>query len=117
MNCGFSPDLAIGVYVGNDLPKSLGYKQTGSAVAVPIFKNFIEKANINSNKTPFRVPSGLSFVKVDPNTGLITTKSNGILEPFISGTEPYNENSIKKLDALSTINNDSISGTGSLLLE
>ena len=40
---GFSPDLAIGVYVGFDNPKSLGYKQTGSSVAVPIFKDFIKK--------------------------------------------------------------------------
>ena len=39
---GFSPDLVIGVYVGYDQPKSLGYKETGSSVAVPIFKNFIE---------------------------------------------------------------------------
>ena len=38
---GFSPDLAVGVYVGYDQPRSLGYKQTGSAVAVPIFKDFM----------------------------------------------------------------------------
>jgi len=112
---GFSPDLAIGVYVGFDKPKSLGYKQTGSAVAVPIFKNFIEKAKINSNRITFRIPSGLSFVKIDPNTGLITKNENGILEPFIVGREPFNKNTIKKLDDLSSINNNSISGTGSLL--
>ena len=40
----------------------------------------------------------------------------GILEPFIIGTEPYNNN-VKKLDGLSSINNDSISGTGSLLIQ
>jgi len=40
---GFSPDLAVGVYVGYDRPRSLGYKQTGSAVAVPIFKKFMEE--------------------------------------------------------------------------
>lgn len=114
---GFSPDLAIGVYVGYDNPKSLGYKQTGSAVAVPIFKDFIEKAGINTNKIPFRVPSGLSFVRIDPNTGMISKNSEGILEPFIIGTEPFNKENIKKLDRLNNINNNSISGTGSLLLE
>ena len=112
---GFSPDLAVGVYVGYDKPKSLGYKQTGSAVAVPIFKEFMKKAKINLNKTTFRVPSGLSFVNVDINTGLPTKKIDGILEPFIIGTEPYNDRNIKKLDSLSSINNDYISGTGSLL--
>ena len=114
---GFSPDIAVGVYIGYDNPKSLGYKQTGSAVAVPIFKNFMKEANININKTPFRIPSGLSFVKIDPKTGLPTAKSNGILEPFILGTEPYSKDNIKKLDNLITINNNSISGTGSLLNE
>ena len=114
---GFSPDLAIGVFIGFDKPKSLGFKQTGSAVAVPIFKNFIYEADINSNKTPFRIPSGLSFVKIDPRTGMASKNSEGILEPFIAGTEPYNKTYIKKLDNLSSINNNSISGTGSLLLQ
>ena len=112
---GFSPDLVIGVYVGYDQPKSLGYKETGSSVAVPIFKNFIEKANINSNKIPFRVPSGISFVKIDPSTGLPSNKKNSILEPFIIGTEPYNSSDLNILDSLGSINNNSISGTGGLL--
>ena len=34
---GFSPDIVVGVYVGYDIPKSLGYKETGSKVAVPNF--------------------------------------------------------------------------------
>ena len=34
---GYTPDLVIGVYVGFDKPKSLGYKQTGSSVAVPTY--------------------------------------------------------------------------------
>ncbi len=113
---GFSPDLALGVFVGFDKPKTLGFKQTGSAVAVPIFKKFMKDANINTNKIPFRIPSGLSFVKIDQNTGLMTKDSDGILEPFIVGTEPYNNNIIK-LDSLSSINNNSISGTGSLLIK
>ena len=113
---GFSPDLAVGVYVGFDQPKSLGFKQTGSAVAVPIFKNFMKEANINLNKIPFRIPSGLSFVNVNPSTGLVSKNSDGILEPFIIGTEPYSKSSIRKLDSLSSINNNSISGTGSLLI-
>ena len=112
---GFSPDLVIGVYVGYDNPKSLGYKETGSSVAVPIFKKFIENANINSNKIPFRVPAGISFVKIDPNTGLPSNEKDSILEPFIIGSEPYNSSNLNILDSLGSINNDSISGTGGLL--
>jgi len=113
---GFSPDLAVGVFVGYDQPRSLGYKQTGSAVAVPIFKDFMKKANINPNKIPFRIPSGISLVKIDPKTGMIRKNPEGILESFLIGTEPYNKNNLQKLDDLGTINNNSISGTGSLLL-
>ncbi len=112
---GFSPDIAVGVYVGYDEPKSLGYKQTGSAVAVPIFKDFMQKAKINHNKIPFRIPSGISFVKIDPQTGLQTKDDGGILEAYIIGTEPFS-NSIRILDDLGSINNSSISGTGSLLI-
>jgi len=113
---GFSPDLAVGVYVGFDQPKSLGYKQTGSAVAVPIFKEFMKEAKINPSKIPFRVPSGISFVKIDPKTGLVSQISGGMFEPFIIGTEPYDKSRLKKLDNLGSINNNSISGTGSLLV-
>ena len=111
---GFSPDLVVGIYVGFDTPKNLGYKQTGSSVAVPIFKNFIKKANVNSNKTPFRIPSGLSFVNIDEKSGLPSNKENSIMEAFIEGTEPYSKDDINILDSLGIINN-SISGTGGLL--
>ena len=112
---GFSPDIVIGVYVGHDRPKSLGYKQTGSSVAVPIFKSFIKEAGINKNKIPFRIPSGLSFVKVSQKTGLPSNSEESILEPYLIGNEPFNKNNLNILDSLGTINNDSISGTGSLL--
>ena len=111
---GFSPDLVVGVYVGYDNPKSLGYKQTGSSVAAPIFKSFIKDAKININKIPFRIPSGLSFVKINPKTGLPSNNEDSILEPYLIGSEPFNKN-LNILDSLGSINNDTISGTGSLL--
>ena len=43
---GFSSDLVIGVYIGYDNPKTLGKFETGSKAALPIFKDFIEKAYI-----------------------------------------------------------------------
>ena len=111
---GFSPDLVIGVYVGHDIPKNLGFKQTGSSVAVPIFRDFIKESKINYNNTPFRIPSGLSFVSIDPKTGLSSNNETSIMEAFIEGTEPYSKDDINILDSLGIIN-DSISGTGGLL--
>ncbi len=111
---GYTPDLVIGIYVGYDQPKSLGYKQTGSSVAVPIFKNFAEKIKINKNKKPFIIPSGISFVRIDPNNGQVSNKKNSISEPFLLGSEPYTDN-IYVIDGLENFNNNSISGTGGLL--
>ena len=111
---GFTPNLVVGVYVGHDKPANLGYKQTGSSVAVPIFKRFAKKINLNSNNIPFQVPSGMSFVRIDPKTGMPSNNNDSILEPYILGSEPYNGN-IDILDNLSNIKNNSISGTGGLL--
>ena len=111
---GYTPDLVIGVYVGFDQPKSLGYKQTGSSVAVPIFKKLAKKIKINKNKKPFRVPAGISFVRIDPNSGTVSNQKESIVEPFILGSEPYLDN-INVIDGLENFNNNSISGTGGLL--
>ena len=112
---GFSPDLVVGVYVGYDKPKSLGYKETGSKVAAPIFKNFMSKALFKKNKIPFRVPSGISFVRIDPQTGLQTDNKDGIMEPFIQGKEPFNKK-ILVLDSLGSVLTETLSGTGSLFI-
>ncbi len=111
---GYTPDLVIGVYVGYDKPRSLGYKQTGSSVAVPIFKDFAKRIKINKNKKPFRIPDGISFVRIDPKSGMISNQKESIVEPFILGSEPYSDN-INIIDGLENFNNNSISGTGGLL--
>ena len=111
---GYSPELVVGVFVGHDTPKNLGYKQTGSSVAVPIFKDFIKESNTNENNIPFRVPSGLSFVTINNKTGLPSSDEGSIMEAFIEGSEPYSKDDISILDSLGIINN-SISGTGGLL--
>ena len=66
---GFSPDLVVGVYVGFDSPKTLGIRETGSSVALPIFVDFMKNALKDVPSTPFRVPEGIKFVKIDRNTG------------------------------------------------
>ncbi|MDB2349549.1 PBP1A family penicillin-binding protein [Alphaproteobacteria bacterium] len=111
---GYSPDLVVGIFVGYDTPKNLGYKQTGSSVAVPIFGDFIKKSKTNENNIPFRVPSGLSFVTINNKTGLPSSDKDSIMEAFIEGSEPYTKDDVSILDSLGIINN-SISGTGGLL--
>ncbi len=67
---GFSPDLAAGVYVGFDLPRSLGVGEAGGKVAAPIFADFMTTALEEQNGIPFRVPSGVRLVRVNGKTGL-----------------------------------------------
>lgn len=87
---GFSPDLAVGVFVGFDDPKSLGKRETGSSVAAPIWGDFMEKALKDKPPVPFRVPSGMKNVRVNGKTGRLAQAgdSNVIWEAFIPGTEP-----------------------------
>ena len=87
---GFSSDLVVGVYVGFDKPRSLGKKETGSSVSAPIFKNFMENALKNKPDIPFRRPSGIKLIKVNPKTGLLSkvNNKNYILEAFKPGQLP-----------------------------
>jgi len=89
---GFTPDLVFGAYVGFDRPKSLGHKATGSSIALPIIKQFLENAKQADLITPipFRVPSGLSLMQVDAKTGrrAYTDEGNVIWETFLSGESP-----------------------------
>ncbi|NNE84281.1 MAG: penicillin-binding protein 1A [Alphaproteobacteria bacterium] len=87
---GFSPDLAVGVFVGFDEPKPLGDKETGSSVAAPIFRDFMAGALENTPAIPFRVPSGISLVRVNASTGVVAQRGEKkiIFEAFKPGTEP-----------------------------
>ncbi len=87
---GFTPDFAVGVYVGFDSPRPLGRKETGSSAALPIFVEFMQDALADKPPTPFRVPPGIRLVRVDSDSGLLPgpTTENVILEAFIPGTEP-----------------------------
>ena len=87
---GFSSDLVVGVFVGFDNPRPLGYKETGSSVAAPIFRDFMKEALKNLPDIPFRRPSGIKLISVDPKTGTqvnLKTK-NSILEAFKPGQLP-----------------------------
>ena len=87
---GFSPDLVVGVYIGYDQPLSLGGREEGGTLAAPIFKNFMLEALKDKPASPFRVPPGIRFVRIDSKTGKLATPANpdSILEVFKLGTEP-----------------------------
>jgi penicillin-binding protein 1A len=79
---GLTPEMVVGIYVGYDKPKKIGYKETGSSVALPVFKKFI-KSYLNSNKVDlraeFNIPQGVIKKYVDINDGSIFNKYNSNL--------------------------------------
>ncbi len=100
---GFSPNLVVGVFTGFDVPRSLGRRETGSSVALPIFKKFMEEALANEPPTPFRRPSGLRSVRINADTGARARAGDArvIWEDFIIGTEPSDDMYILDEDGIS----------------
>ncbi len=88
---GFTSNLVIGVYVGNDEPKSLGKYETGSKTAMPIFKSFVKKAIKKGDARPFKVAKNIKFLVID--------QKNGKKADFGSKTtiiEAFKKNELKK---------------------
>lgn len=87
---GFSKNLIAGVYLGFDTPKSLG-AGAGSHMAARVFSNFMSVALANEKNQPFAVPDGMTFMRVNRNSGASATADpNGtiIQEVFKPGQYP-----------------------------
>jgi penicillin-binding protein 1A len=96
---GFSPDLAAGVYVGFDNPRSLGKyingeDEQGATVAAPIFRDFMKGALADAPPTPFRVAPGIELVPVDWRSGdpVPAGTPGAVMEAFKAGTAPGEAN-------------------------
>jgi penicillin-binding protein 1A len=86
---GFTPELAVGVYIGYDKPKSMGNAATGGGLAVPIFTTFMSKALKGKPPTPFNMPTGMTQIWIDPATGVkANAGETAIAEAFKPGTGP-----------------------------
>lgn len=87
---GYAPNLLAGVWVGyNDL-RSLGNKEAGGAVALPIWINFMAETLPGLPERTFPIPEGIIYVKIDPKTGLLAPKGtkDTVVDIFVRGTEP-----------------------------
>ncbi len=73
---GFTSDLIVGVYAGFDKPESLGKKETGSSVAVPIFRDFIKNYYQEKPILPFTIPNGIELIRIDYDTGKVNNNLN-----------------------------------------
>lgn len=86
---GYTPQLLAGLWVGFDEKHTLGRRETGGRVAAPIWLRFMEQALDNEPVLDFPVPSGITCVLINPQTGeRALAGSGGSLECFRRGTEP-----------------------------
>jgi penicillin-binding protein 1A len=87
---GFTPNLAVGVYVGYDKPRTLGRDATGGHTAAPIVKDFLKAALADKPGVPFAPPPGIKLIRVDLNSGLRAgpASTKVIVEAFKPGTAP-----------------------------
>ena len=85
---GFSPNLAFGVFMGYDKPRSLGDSAQAALYTAPIFREFMKMALKDTPDTPFRVPPGIKLISVDVHTGMRSSGAGSIEEAFKPGTSP-----------------------------
>lgn len=89
---GYTPDIAIGVFVGfDDHTKSLGKNASGSNTALPIFIDFLQHAKKYLTPKPFRIPKDIKLRKIDAKTGGAPCGDITITEAF-KQDEDINEN-------------------------
>ena len=73
---GFTTDMVVGVFVGFDDNRPLGYGEAGAPAALPVFTDFMQTALRSRPARPFVRPRNAVFRTV-----------NGIEEAFRPGTE------------------------------
>ena len=97
---GFSSNIVIGVYIGYDNPKSLGKFETGSKAALPIFKDFVEKALYKEDFNEFEIPENIYLTSLNYDTGAKSAPGdkNSIIESL-------------KLKDINNINNNNLIST------
>ncbi len=94
---GFDPNITVGVWIGNDEKKPIGYNETGTTAALPLWMDFM-KAYIdlygNREAPPtFESPGNIVLMTVDRNTGepVNSSSESAVNEAFISGTQPVRQ--------------------------
>ena len=98
---GYNSEITIGVFVGYDVPKSLGKFETGSKVAAPIFHDLMKKIYKNQKPKPFVIPENIKFINVDLVSGKPSNKdfiTEAFKNNFDFDFDQKNDNKNNKFD-------------------
>ena len=83
---GFHNNLATTIWIGTDDFSSLGDNEFGSSIALPTWVDFMKTALLDLPNETWKSPKGLSYVRVDKETGKPTdqTSKNAYFELFLN---------------------------------
>ena len=83
---GFHNNLATTIWIGTDDFSSLGDDEFGSSIALPTWVDFMKTALPDLPNEKWKSPEGLSYVRVDKDTGKPTdqTSKNAYFELFLN---------------------------------
>ena len=87
---GFTPELACGAWMGYDDFTSMGKKFTAASKVLPWWTEFMKQALKGTPARNFPVPEGITFAKIDSQTGYLALPScpKVVLAAFKKGSEP-----------------------------
>ncbi len=81
---GYNGELVTSAWVGFDQARSMGPGETGSRAALPMWMDYMRVALDGVPETGLPRPSGMVTVRIDPESGLVTSADNprAIFETF-----------------------------------
>ncbi len=88
---GFTSGVVTGVWIGRDQREPIGKNEVGGRAAAPIWLNYMRTVIKDSGVKPFTPPKNVVFVRINKETGLLTTPDDpqSFFEAFKEGTEPH----------------------------
>ena len=94
--------------IGFDDNKTLGWGETGSKSALPIWKGFMNAGLIKFGEHDFKMPLGIINVLIDPKKGTLADENTQetFMESFVEGTEPGSQESYSLLEGRDQENSD-----------
>ncbi|WP_258867938.1 penicillin-binding protein 1A [Alkalilimnicola ehrlichii] len=87
---GYNGDVVATAWVGFDQSLPLGAGETGSSAALPMWLEFVRVALDGKPERVLPQPEGIVTVRIDPDTGLVTSANNprAIFEIFMEDNVP-----------------------------
>jgi penicillin-binding protein 1A len=87
---GFTDTIVAGAWLGFDDNRPMGYGETGTRAALPMWIDYMEQAIPKYGAPEFDVPEGITQVMINKETGKVLPpgSSGGFMEAFVEGSNP-----------------------------